>query len=110
MALRSTLLKKREATLFAGCGIVADSNPQAEYKESCLKLEVIQRSLSPNNTLMNISDVPPEVTNPVNTTYAYVQAFVDELQRAEAHNAVICPGSLSTPLPIAFASVTTIRS
>lgn len=46
VALRSTLLEKRRATLFAGCGIVKDSDPEAEYAESCLKLQVILRSLS----------------------------------------------------------------
>ncbi|MBA2678908.1 MAG: 2-succinyl-5-enolpyruvyl-6-hydroxy-3-cyclohexene-1-carboxylic-acid synthase [Ktedonobacteraceae bacterium] len=39
-----------------------------------------------------------------NPTYAYVNAFVDEVQRAGLHNVVICPGSRSTPLAIAFAS------
>ncbi len=44
-------------------------------------------------------------TQPANNpTYAYVNAFVDELQRADLHNVVICPGSRSTPLAIAFAS------
>ncbi len=46
VALRSALLEARQATLFAGCGIVADSEPEAEYAESCLKLQVILRSLS----------------------------------------------------------------
>lgn len=46
VALRSALLEDHEATLFAGCGIVADSEPEAEYAESCLKLQVILRSLS----------------------------------------------------------------
>ncbi len=46
VALRSALLEKTQATLFAGCGIVADSQPQAEYEESCLKLQVILNSLS----------------------------------------------------------------
>lgn len=46
VALRSALLEERQATLFAGCGIVADSEPEAEYAESCLKLQVIARSLS----------------------------------------------------------------
>ncbi len=46
VALRSTLLEERRATLFAGCGIVKDSDPDAEYAESCLKLQVILRSLS----------------------------------------------------------------
>jgi isochorismate synthase len=46
VALRSALLESRRATLFAGCGIVKDSDPAAEYAESCLKLQVILRSLS----------------------------------------------------------------
>jgi isochorismate synthase len=46
VALRSALLERRRATLFAGCGIVKNSDPEAEYAESCLKLQVILRSLS----------------------------------------------------------------
>ena len=46
VALRSALLEKHRATLFAGCGIVKDSDPEAEYAESCLKLQVILRSLA----------------------------------------------------------------
>lgn len=45
VALRSGLIDENEATLFAGCGIVADSDPQAEFAESCLKLQVMLRAL-----------------------------------------------------------------
>ena len=45
VALRSALVDGNEATLFAGCGIVADSNPESEYAESCLKLQVMLRGL-----------------------------------------------------------------
>jgi 2-succinyl-5-enolpyruvyl-6-hydroxy-3-cyclohexene-1-carboxylate synthase len=45
-----------------------------------------------------------------NPTYVYVGAFVDELQRAGVRNVVICPGSRSTPLALAFASQAGIRS
>lgn len=38
-----------------------------------------------------------------NPTYAYVNAFIDELQRSDVHNVVICPGSRSTPLALAIA-------
>jgi 2-succinyl-5-enolpyruvyl-6-hydroxy-3-cyclohexene-1-carboxylate synthase len=38
-----------------------------------------------------------------NPTYAYVNAFIDELQRSDIHNVVICPGSRSTPLALAIA-------
>ncbi len=45
VALRSALLEGQKATLFAGCGIVADSDPESEYTESCLKLQVMLQSL-----------------------------------------------------------------
>jgi isochorismate synthase len=45
VALRSALIEGDRATLFAGCGIVAGSKPQAEYDETCWKLQVMLRSL-----------------------------------------------------------------
>ncbi len=45
VALRSALVDGKQATLFAGCGIVADSVPESEYAESCLKLQVMLRGL-----------------------------------------------------------------
>jgi len=45
VALRSALVEGNTATLFAGCGIVADSDPDSEYLESCLKLNVMLRGL-----------------------------------------------------------------
>jgi len=45
VALRSGLIDGGKATLFAGCGIVADSDPQAEFAESCLKFQVMLRAL-----------------------------------------------------------------
>ncbi len=46
---------------------------------------------------------------PQNPTYAYVGAFVDELRRCGLRHVVICPGSRSTPLALAFASVRAFR-
>src|SRR6266567_6022745 len=46
----------------------------------------------------------------VNPTYVYAGAFVDELQRAGVRNVVICPGSRSTPLAMAFVAQTAIRT
>jgi salicylate biosynthesis isochorismate synthase len=46
VGLRSTLLRDREAHLFAGCGIVAESNPAAELQESELKFEALLPLLS----------------------------------------------------------------
>jgi isochorismate synthase len=41
VGLRSALLRDREAHLYAGCGIVADSDPAAELQESELKFEAL---------------------------------------------------------------------
>ena len=53
---------------------------------------------------------PEDPLDPPNPTYAYVGAFVDELQRAGVRNVVICPGSRSTPLAMAFAAQPAIRT
>jgi isochorismate synthase len=45
VALRSALVAGDHATLFAGCGIVGDSDPASEYAESRLKLQVMLRAL-----------------------------------------------------------------
>jgi isochorismate synthase EntC len=46
VALRSALIDGRNATLFAGCGIVADSDPALEYAESSLKLKLMESALA----------------------------------------------------------------
>ena len=51
-----------------------------------------------------MSRASTEPQNPINPTYAYVDAFVNELLRAGVQNVVICPGSRSTPLALAFAA------
>lgn len=45
VGIRSTLIRKRDATLFAGCGIVEGSEPNRELEESRIKLSVILGSL-----------------------------------------------------------------
>lgn len=45
VAIRSALLDPTEAFLFAGCGIVAGSDPGQEYEESGLKLEPVLSAL-----------------------------------------------------------------
>lgn len=45
VGLRSALLRGGEATLYAGCGIVADSDPEEEYRESELKLRPVLSAL-----------------------------------------------------------------
>lgn len=50
VAIRSALLHEREALLYAGCGIVAGSNPDHEYQESCLKLRAMLWALNGKRT------------------------------------------------------------
>ncbi|HEU4632304.1 MAG TPA: isochorismate synthase [Gemmatimonadaceae bacterium] len=45
VALRSALVDGREASLFAGCGVMADSDPAEEYAESALKLRAMEAAL-----------------------------------------------------------------
>jgi isochorismate synthase len=48
VAIRAALLRGAQATLFAGCGIVADSDPDREYAESCIKLTPMLTALGAN--------------------------------------------------------------
>jgi isochorismate synthase len=45
VALRSGIVAGQAATLFAGCGIMADSSPSAEWGESRLKLRALSSAL-----------------------------------------------------------------
>jgi isochorismate synthase len=45
VALRSALVRGREAWLFAGSGVVADSDPAREYAETMLKLRPMELAL-----------------------------------------------------------------
>lgn len=45
VAIRSALVDGNQARLFAGCGIMGDSDPEVEYTESCLKLRPMINAL-----------------------------------------------------------------
>ncbi|MCD5992422.1 isochorismate synthase [Pseudomonas sp. CDFA 602] len=45
VALRSALLTNSRATLFAGCGLVSESEPESEYRESDLKMQTMREAL-----------------------------------------------------------------
>lgn len=45
VAIRSALVRGREARLYAGCGIMADSDPQNEFDETNLKLATMMTAL-----------------------------------------------------------------
>ncbi|RFU66307.1 isochorismate synthase [Peribacillus glennii] len=45
VAIRSALLQGKEASLFAGCGIVEDSTPESEYIETSIKFKPMLSAL-----------------------------------------------------------------
>ncbi len=45
VAIRSALLRGTTADLFAGCGIMAASDPEREYEESCWKFRAMEEAL-----------------------------------------------------------------
>ncbi|MFG2463436.1 isochorismate synthase MenF [Streptomyces sp. NPDC048523] len=45
VAIRCALVRENTASLYAGCGIVADSNPQDEYEETVAKLRPMRQAL-----------------------------------------------------------------
>lgn len=49
VALRCALLNGDQATLFAGCGLVSESDPDGEYRESELKMRTMQEALMPDS-------------------------------------------------------------
>jgi len=51
VAIRSGLIKQNKASLFAGCGVMADSNIQAEYEETGIKFLPVLNVLEGNYDL-----------------------------------------------------------
>ncbi|WP_322511432.1 isochorismate synthase [Chloroflexus sp.] len=52
VALRSALIGRREATLFAGCGIVAASDPERELAETRIKLRAMLGALGASEEMI----------------------------------------------------------
>ena len=49
VAIRSMLIKKNQATLFAGCGIIKQSEPESELAETTLKFTPMMNALGVEN-------------------------------------------------------------
>ena len=90
VALRSALVRDNTALLYAGCGIVAGSDPEREYVEAGAKLR----------SDAGCADV---VNAHADGLATYLGAFADALAGAGVEHLCLCPGSRSTPLALTFA-------
>ena len=48
VGIRSALLQGNEASLFAGCGVLEDSQPESEYQETAIKFNPMLSALGGN--------------------------------------------------------------
>jgi isochorismate synthase len=81
VAIRSALVSGRHAALYAGCGIVEGSEPEAEYQETCAKLLAMSCALG----------LPP-VGEPAAPAAADAVATADTV--ATAHTVATVAGAL----------------
>lgn len=59
VALRSALISAGACRLFAGCGIVAESEPAREYRETNLKLSGMRAAIEARDAAANLRTVAP---------------------------------------------------
>jgi anthranilate synthase component 1 len=86
IALRTMVIKDGRAYIQAGCGVVADSDPAAEYQESLNKAKALLRALDEaenladerRNSLASITEAHDLVTNTADTpAIGGIYAIVD---------------------------------
>ncbi len=99
VAIRSMLIKKAQATLFAGCGIVKDSDPDSELAETNLKFTPMMNALGVD---MN-GNHKAALTKQVFT-------FASELYAYGVREVVISPGSRSRHSALAFEAHPNIKT
>ncbi|MEO7104547.1 MAG: isochorismate synthase [Gemmatimonadaceae bacterium] len=62
VALRSAVITGADAWLYAGCGVVRDSDPDQEYAESMLKLRPVQTALAAAVAVAEVDSAIAEAT------------------------------------------------
>ena len=82
VAIRSARISGKQIDVFAGAGIVKDSDAQSEWDEMELKMSQFRSAL----------------VGPTNPTEAECMLAINELVRQDVTHFIICPGSRSTPL------------
>lgn len=94
VGLRSAVVRGATVDVFAGAGLVRDSDPAAEWAEMDLKMAQFRNVLLASNR-------PCFKTLGNNATQAQSMFVIEELVRNGATSFIVCPGSRSTPLTVA---------
>ena len=92
VSIRSGLIQGDEASIFAGCGVVEDSDSESEYQETNIKFTPMLPALG-----------GIKIMNHQQSLTAYIVAFVAELVQTGVKDVVVSPGSRSTPMAMVMA-------
>jgi len=96
VALRSAWILDNKVNLFAGAGLVRDSDPSQEWEEMELKMaQFRQVLLGSTRPVFSLSQ------SIKNATHAQSMIVIEELIRQNVTKFIVCPGSRSTPLTVA---------
>ena len=102
VAIRSALLRGREASIFAGAGIVRGSAAVSEWEEVHVKMKNFVALFPCAGHLL-----PPAAPSPFlqlpNLNAVCASLVVEELLRGGLAHVVLCPGSRCAPLTVAVA-------
>lgn len=94
VALRSVLVVRERARVFAGAGIVPGSTAEGEWAEVAAKMQ---------NFVRMFPSPPPPLRNLPNLATLWATLTVEELVRNGVTHFCVAPGSRSTPLVVAAA-------
>ena len=101
VAIRSALIRGREASIYAGAGIVRGSTAVSEWEEVHMKMKNFV-SLFPVADRLAASPATPYLQLP-NLNILHGVLLIEELLRSGLGHVFMCPGSRCAPLTIAVA-------
>ena len=101
VGIRSVLLQKDQAYIFAGAGIVPQSNIDEEWQETKAKAEVIGHLLT-KDIQRKIVTSTPSLDTLASSSLARCLSLVETLKNNGLAGVVLSPGSRNTPLALAL--------